>query len=700
MKKRIISLILVVAMLLVTLCSCSYNYAKKDLTKYASFDKAAFETALKSIVIEDEDFGTDEDARKLKVLDNIYAALAKASTKDSHKTEGIPTGYDAVYFCYYVTAVIDEVEHTFFTDTMNPDKPSNAQLGLSSNEDLALAFVEFFADKDITDFIYSASTKGNAAAGDTLYITYTRTYSVPVEGEINEDGSQLYKEITETYKCVSVDLPELADAPADDSTEDGEPEGDTNTDEPSVAADEPDSGENDKDTEDKGEEPAPVKSFLEMLVGKKVGKVDKYTVDEEVDGETVKVSYTDIQIHWIVESGESVGSFTDTTYTEDKKVKDTLNKEYNLKDRELTYHVFPVYYVDVADKITAEVVLYHLLGNDADADGTVESSELGTIELFDSKDYKNGNDTLESLIDELTTELGKLVKAKKTAEKEADKKDEDKKDESTEGEDKKEETKKDPVAEAQEKVDELVKKILGCTYVGEDKDAEAIADAIVNGYNESVYDNLESAYKSAILESIAKEVFKLAQKYVTYEKNEDGTYKLPKSAVREAYKRIENLHKYNFYEGKYTSSSSSSSSTSSSSVTNYEYYGGDYERYLKVAVGLTSTATMQQVHDKIGLQAETAVRELILVYLLADVYDLPLTKDEKSQNENSLYVVYFGYDAEDLNHSTQFDKVMNHLLEEKDEDDYAEDAVYGENKVQYVRITYTFKEEKDEVADK
>ena len=51
MKKRIISLILVLATAFLTLTGCAFNYAKSDMSKYANFDAAAFREALKNISI-------------------------------------------------------------------------------------------------------------------------------------------------------------------------------------------------------------------------------------------------------------------------------------------------------------------------------------------------------------------------------------------------------------------------------------------------------------------------------------------------------------------------------------------------------------------------------------------------------------------------------------------------------------------------
>ena len=129
-------------------------------------------------------------------------------------------------------------------------------------------------------------------------------------------------------------------------------------------------------------------------------------------------------------------------------------------------------------------------------------------------------------------------------------------------------------------------------------------------------------------------------------------------------------------------------------------YKGNYDAYLRVALELPTTATKDECKAKMTEQAEKAVRELILVYTLADHFgdEVALTKEQKQSVKNNIYVIYMGIEESDLLHAMQLDNVMNHILEEKEEDDYVEDTEFGKNKVQYVRLSYTFKveEEKDE----
>ena len=700
MKKRIISLILVVVMLLLTLCSCSFNYEKKNLTKYASFNATEFEKALLSLVIENGEFGTDEDARWIQVADTIFSALATDKGTDDKIFEGVATKYDVIYYGYYVTATIKDKEHTLFNDAMNPSKPTSVQLGLADTEGLAKLVEELLSGKDIKDYIYEATVDGTAKEGAKVYLSYTKTYSVAdVDSEgnpvLDSDGNPKLKEVKVTVNYGTATLPTLP-APEENEGTQTAAEGDTT--------------EGGTEGDKTPEVPETKKSFLEMLVGQKVGTVKDYKVTENIDGEDVEVSYTGIKLHWFVEKeGAEIGTVKDKTYTATKTVTDVEGNSVDLKDAELTYHIYPMFYVDVTDedKLEADVILKKLLGTDTDADGSVEDSEKGSLEIFTSEEYKLGDATLKVLVEKLIIAYNELAKAEselKKAEDKAAKEESEKTEESTpkaqdaedttEGEDTTEEKKdavtlaKEKVAEKQKKVDELVVSVKAATN-GE----KTVGEVLVDEYKEAVYDNLEAGYKSEIKENLAKAVFELAEKYITY------TGKLPRSAVKEAYERIENVHKYNFYQGNYKPTGSTTTG-STSTQKNYSVYKGNYDAYLRVALELPTTATKDECKAKMTEQAEKAVRELILVYTLADYFgdEVALTKEQKQSVKNNIYVIYMGIEESDLLHAMQLDNVMNHILEEKEEDDYVEDTEFGKNKVQYVRLSYTFKteEEKDE----
>ena len=230
----------------------------------------------------------------------------------------------------------------------------------------------------------------------------------------------------------------------------------------------------------------------------------------------------------------------------------------------------------------------------------------------------------------------------------------------------------------------MITKILACK-----KGETTINEGIVKDYTDYQYDTLETSYKSDIKNKLAKEIITYLNKNVTF-KNE-----LPKKAVKNAYNAIMNTYKNDFYEGNYTSSSSSSStSTSTSTETNYKHYNGDFNAYL--IDKLAKNGTMNDVKAKIQEQAEKTVKDIIIIYIFADAVeekwdaDITLTKAEKKEIKKNLentallyqqYGLTFSYNVEDSYNAEQFDKAMNYLLEEKENEET--------NEVKYNHVVYT-----------
>ena len=142
-------------------------------------------------------------------------------------------------------------------------------------------------------------------------------------------------------------------------------------------------------------------------------------------------------------------------------------------------------------------------------------------------------------------------------------------------------------------------------------------------------------------------------------------------------------------------------------------YGGDFNKYLKSTLGLKTTDSVQKIYDKVGLEAEESVKEKILVYCIQNACnaklsaDITVTNDDiqsyKDQVEYYIYIYqYIGYSqyqnasADDMSRDDYetvviFDKTLNYILEEKAEADYTKDEEHDNNKVQYIRVSYTFK---------
>lgn len=678
--KRIISLILVVVMALAVLSGCAYSYEKDEMTNYATFNSADFFKALTdgSILVEDADFGTDEEERAKKVTDAIFTALAKSADTDAKITEGVPGAYDLFYYCYFISAVVDGEYHIFSADKMTESKPTNFQLGLSTVEGLNAKIADLLMDKaaenaDFTlkDYIYETVTADDTATkeekenvtkqGDVVYVSYTKEFT---QLAFDKDGNPIMDgsvQATETKKVtVAYERVVLEGA-----------EG----------------------------------SFLANLVGKTVGESSKFEVeDETLDTDDKTVNYSAVKVNWIVKNDKELGTVKDTTYTEKKELADVKGDKIDLKDVELTYHIFPVYLVKVADKLTADVVIdefyTQLAATKVDPDDSTK-----TVNKFDAVangEYKNGDKTLADLVadlkkynSDLTSAESALKKAEEAVKKAGDA--------ATETEKAAVTTAKGDVEKAEKGIKDTKDLILKCT--SEKEGAKPIEEALVEGMIDYQYDELETAYKSAIKNSLAEKVYELAKKYITY-KTEGGVPVLPKRAVRDAYKRIENGHKVDFYEGSYKATGSSTSTSES----NYHHYKGDFNEYLKVAYFGKDAAkyTMQNVYDKIGAEAEQAVRDVILVYTLADVFaekgeDLSVTEEQIDTFRGGyLYWIYENYyggmEESDYMPALLFDNIFNHILEETKEEDYKEDAEYGKNKVQYLNINYGFESE-DEEAD-
>ena len=323
MKKRILSMLLVVCMLVISLASCAYSYDNDDMTNYANFDLGAFKAALQTLEITDATFGTDEAKRQEQVKDAIIKALAGIVDEDKTKVKAGKLGAnDKVFYCYYVTADFDGETVVFYAAKMKEASVANSssdalntslQLGLSTLKDLdkkvadALLGIEKFEDVN-----YVTTTGGtvdvkkddqdNKIAPDVA-ISYTVTYT-------DSEGVEV-KDMKKSYSNKIVVLP----------TEK--------------------TGEKDKDGN------ATAANFLEYLLGQSIGgTITAADFKETIDGKEYNAAYTGIKIDWQITEGWDEDGITvkDVTYEKPEnpgkdykgtKVKDITGTERDLEDREL-----------------------------------------------------------------------------------------------------------------------------------------------------------------------------------------------------------------------------------------------------------------------------------------------------------------------------------------------------------------------------
>ncbi len=646
MKKRIIGLILVVAMLTLSLVSCGYSFAKDDLTAYATFsaeNKAAFEEALKKIIIEDGDFTADPAKRESKVLDNIYAALANSADKADKKTTGVPGVRDLVYYCYYVTADFDGTEAVLYASNMNQSNAVSVQLGATDLEKVADAVATALASFDFTDKAYSSDTTGTTSEGAVVYVTYTYSYKVT-----GDDGVEKEESGTRTNDRIVI-----AAAPAEGAT---------------------------------------AASLASYLCGKEVNKaLDKTTITEEGKGE---VSYSGIKINWVAK-GEEVTSFNDVTFAdEDKNVTDTTGKSRNLKGKELTYHIYPTHFISVpefnatnlvdtilGEEIDADIIYQLLFGEEyagLDADNKDDEAKIAERnELVKPYITKDGEKdvTLAALVET----IAKLQKEVKEAEDALANKEKDVTEATTARDKAKDAVDKagDAVTDAQK--DSLTKaetnltnatkarddaKTLRDTKVA-DKDTKiatllgitvdgvATSDKLVKGYKITTYNYLQKNYNNEIKMNLAAEIYFFLTKNIAV----SGT---PDEAVKMTYEQMMENYEYEFYKEDYDSSKK---------ISNYKQYKGSFKKFLVAAVtsDIKSVKTYDEAIAAIKEKAAEYVKPVVQIYVAAKDYGVVATdkefKEYKKNPDNNYSYNEYSYGENSVLYAYQFDKLMNYFLE-------------------------------------
>lgn len=554
MKKRIIALTLVLVMAVLTLAGCGYSYAEDDMTKYSTFDKTAFEQAIAALVIEDGDYTADPETRKEKVTDQIYTSLVPTDSDGTKVTTGVIGAHDVIAYCYYVTAADVEGATAFLTSYMKEANAVKVQAGLSSLTDFQKKVIEAVKDFDLTDKAYKTSTTDKAVAGDVVYVSYKKTYTV-----VKEDGSKESQTDTVSYQRLVL-------------------------------------------TENSDDEL--IKNLTDVAAGTK----KEFTAGEDDN----KVTYTSAVVEWIVK-GENEVTFTDVTYTEKKEVKDTNNVSYDLKDKELTYHIFPVYRYEIPE-MTLETVITKMLTSPSDS----------SLPCFADEKYKKDDKTL----GEQAAKLAELATALETA-KDSDESDETKKNEAIES--------------AQKAYDDQLALILALD--------EGLEATVIEEYREKVADTLLDTYNEDIRIHLAAAVWAKMQKLVTV----TGT---PSEAVDSVYDSMIDKYKTAFYTEDYTSSES-----------NYKHYAYSFNAYLRA---MTGTSTDDEARAAVRKDAETYVKSVVQIYAVAAAYGLTMTDAEfktyQKENSNYTYNAYV-YGDDVVRIGAQFDKLMDYFMESEESED-------------------------------
>ena len=631
MKNRIISLLLVVVSCVLLLTGCTFNYQKKDLGEYASFDKTAFAELLKAVEVVDGEFKLgEEETRNQLVKDEIYDRFVKYAEDEDKISSGVVSAKDLLYYCYYIVATFEEKETVDGVET-TVDKSYTfyaTNMTASKFQKLALYNLEKDVDKKIMEAFVGEGVTAYDFDTDGAYVTKDASTDVAVAGKVVYVSYKLTVGTTTTeYTNQRIELP----------------------------------------AEDDG-------TFAGYLIGKNLATTltDK-TIGED---ETTAQKYTGIKINWMVESGKGVEVvFENTT---DEEGKDVINNPFttttsqksdngvtkNLKDaKKVVYNVYPVARQEIPE-LTAEngkLVFTTLLGD------AISSTSLPSLAKADFKYTEDNKEvTIKSLIEELATKY-KAVSDAKTAY--------DKSPSNTDLQKKWEEAK---AAVADDKLDEYWAKMVKCAEAAE----KNLSEVLVDEYNESVYDELEAEYNSEIADKIAVVLWKMIQDNVK-------SVVAPERAVKDAYNHNLEAYKYDYYTGTVDGSTASDAKKNIDEYKSFrDYLIAKGAKIAKEELGKTDTIdTYDKACDVLEEYATNQVKEYIVIWTVAKAYDIEVadTEVENFALLQSYYMQIYGmsvtseqilerYSEENIRTYLAFDKLMAYFLETQADDEATTDV--------------------------
>ncbi len=657
MKRRIISSILVVVMLVLSLVSCGYSYTKDDLAQYVDFNKSQFDKDLKNLEFEDGEFTTNEETRKQKIEEYIYNLLVNRVNKDDQITEGEISVLDQLFYRYYVSYT-DKDGNTvvLYPGNMNKSNTTTSiKLGDETLTGEKKAIREQLVDlikkgdlKEIKEYIYSpdnTATKDTTVKGAVAYVSYVKNWV-----EKDADGKEVTRKETHKYERVTL-----------------------------------------------GDE----KHFVATkLVGSTVGTAlaeDSANPLKDADGNT----YTGVKVDWIVptlEGSDSVNKEICVVYETPTELspKSSDLVVYNDKQKEadwkvpakttLTYHINPAYFLEV-EELDADLILKALLSNLPKEEYKNDDGETDTRarELEALKDAKTELEALASKVTGYNTaksEYDKAVEATAKAKEDLAKVNKDNKD----AYDKAEKAVKDAEADektkkdAMDKLDGEVKTKLTEVYKKVNADEAKAKETVVSEYKAEVREVLIDEYNAEVKANIAEAVWALMLDTA----NVKG---YPKKAVEETYDRMYEMYQAEFYTGK-----------NSSNKTYYSEYKGVFKDFLQAEMKKDSNwkdkstiiTDYKMAKHALWALAEEYVGEIMVIYYVSGLYD-GVTYDKSEikdyKKDESGYFKYYKDSQGETNllAAYQFDALMDYILEVEEKDG---EVVYDEvtGAPNYIRV--------------
>ncbi|MCQ2413883.1 MAG: hypothetical protein MJ082_03685 [Clostridia bacterium] len=363
MKTKIISIVLLLVLIAATFTGCAYNYQKKDLGEFATFNNTGFKAAIDALQIEDEEFSSDETTRQSLIAEEIQTKLASAlaSKAENKKTSGTMSDRAVVTYCFYNEVTVGTDTYYFNMAKMNAS--STSSIVLTDNEtDLDNKIRAAFRGQDLTDKNYLTKKSGTVEATEKYAIV---TYTL----DENKDGS--ISTYTVTNQLVAV------------------------------------AGSSDV--------------FATALVGKTVGTKfatgtdeDAVIVDDAVANDTK--TYKNVTVNYTITSGTEFTVTDVKPYTENATVTDIYGVTRNVDENStVTFHLFAIDFTEVPDYAAmtddeaAAAVIFDILGKNIKANA---------ICVFGEDEYKytdaDGKEvTLETVIANLAKKYEALDAAQK-----------------------------------------------------------------------------------------------------------------------------------------------------------------------------------------------------------------------------------------------------------------------------------------------
>ncbi len=708
MKKKIISLVMAVIMTVGLLVSCGYSVAEDDMTQYATFDVAAFKAAIAGIVIEDGDFTTDEAVRAKKLQDAIFSSLTSLAEKAE---EGTIAYRDTLYYCYYITFKDDDGNVTDATTVFANKMAVSAAGSLYGEEGAEADSIEAKIFKAVMDSFtfkkgdnfraYTSTAPTTVRENDNIKVTYTETFTKkgetePTVNKITEAVDVLVSSADAFSKnFIDKSTGKVSDfTVADEETEAGKKYTEVNINSVDTKAKAGDmvsvtyKEEYTKTGESKVTSTTYTNKIIVLdendplhakFIGQKPGTVE--ISDSIPDAETTSGrKYSGVKLNWVKKEGTEF-TVTNTTYDETYTATAVDGSTPDLKDKELTYHIFPVYFMDTPNELKWDMIFENFFYS---SNGYSSSSAISS----ESLDCFENDATLKKLLDgdadasddKLKTPFATLLNNKKSTESSTTATAEDKK-------------------EAKDLYDArfaLIKSHIEGTTGLEAK--------IKTEFEEYTKEALIDNYHNEIKSNIAKELAEIIDKQVKL----NG--KLPEKLVDDVYYILMQNHKYDFYQGTTT--------VDSKTVTNYANNNGSFEKYL-VSVFTKDGEGPKNLKEAEALVLEDA-KEFVEYIVKLTIVAQALEKDnanldvllDDDEFEDMTYddPMYYNYQSSygdiGFRAAYQFEKLYNELLiiegeqaaidayeakvEAGDKEaEYDFDFDYKDNKVPFVHIKYT-----------